>query len=140
MPISARRAQAGDELLSRLIPTVRFQADGLAPGGPQRVRFARVPPDAEVGDAVGASGRGIRYTLDGSAPYASRPAEEDAPAGGAGKPAAGAARRGADCRTYAEPVVLAKTTTVRAAAFDAAGQPVGHAGGEVFHFEKHPAP
>jgi hypothetical protein len=75
----------------------------------------------------------IRYTLDGSAPCASRAAAEDASGGGA-RLAVG------KCQTYAEPIVLTKTTTVRAAAFDAAGQPVGHAGGEVFYFEKPAAP
>jgi hypothetical protein len=137
----ARRAQAGDELLSRLIPTVRFQADGLAPADPNAFdspvfhQTLRVAMRSELPAAE------IRYTLDGSAPYASRAAAEDAPAGGAGKPAAGPARRaGGECRTYAEPIVLTKTTTVRAAGFDAAGRCVGHAGGEVFYFDKPSAP
>jgi hexosaminidase len=134
----ARRARAGDELLSRLIPTVRFQADGLAVADPNAFDCPVFHQTLKLAMRSELPAAEIRYTLDGSAPYASH-VVEDAAAGGAGKPAPTGPRRGGNCMTYAEPIVLTKTTTVRAGAFDAAGRCVGHPGGEVFYYDKPPA-
>ena len=122
----ARRAAATDKLLSRLIPSVRFEAAGLTASNPNTHDVPRFSGTLRLTMRSERPAAGIRYTIDGSAPTSGLP---DA------KTAKDKPRRG-KCITYTEPITLSKTTTLRAAAFDAKGNPVGHPTGEVFYLEK----
>ena len=126
----ARRAAATDRLLGRLMPTVRFEPVGL--GKPDDDTHDVPTFDRRVTVTIRSDRPAdrIRYTVDGSAPTSGLPE------GGIGK---ATPRRGGTCMTYTGPIVLSKTTTVRAAAFDARGKPVGHPTGEVFYLVK-PSP
>lgn len=125
----ARRAAATDLLLSRLIPTVRFVAVGLAAPDPNTHDVPRFSQTLRLAMRSDRPADRIRYTVDGSAPTSGLAR------GGAGKDTP---RRGGKCLTYTGPIVLSKTTTVRAAAFDGRGRLVGHPTGEVFYRDKPP--
>jgi len=125
-----RRAAATDRLLSRLIPTVRIQAEGLAE--PDR-NTHDVPVFHKMLTLSLESERPadeIRYTLDGQMPVSSVAADEPS------EPGSSLARRKSSSLTYAGPLAIAATTTVTAAAFDAKGNPVGHAAAEVYYHEE----
>ena len=125
----ARRAATTDQLLSRLIPTVRFEGVGLADADPDRYDVPRFGRTLRLAMRSERPADRIRYTVDGSAPTSGLPQEGS----GKDKP-----RRGR-CLTYTGPITLSKTTTVRAAAFDTAGRLVGHPTGEVFYLARPPA-
>ena len=123
----ARRAAATERLLGRLMPTIRFEAVGLAKPDSDLHDVPRFGRTVTVTIRSELPADRIRYTVDGSAPTSG------APAGATGKDTP---RRGGRCLTYTGPIALSKTTTVRAAAFDARGKPVGHPTAEVFYLAK----
>lgn len=125
-----RRAATTDRLLSRLIPTVRIKADGLAEPDhnmndvPVFDTKLKVSLESELPAAE------IRYTLDGQMPVSSVAAAEPI------EPGSSLARRAASSMTYTVPLEIAATTTITAAAFDAEGHPIGHAAAEVFYHQE----
>ncbi len=126
----AQRAAATDQLLSKLIPTVRIRATGLAAEDRDRYDVPRLHEPMTVILESELPAAEIRYTLDGQPPKSS-PA---VPAAGDAKP--NPAPPATSSRTYCEPIVIDKTTMIRAAAYDADGKPVGYPTGEVFYYEE----
>ena len=126
----ARRAAATDRLLSRLIPTVRIKANGLAEPDHNMNDVPVFHTKLTVSLESERPAAEIRYTLDGQMPVSSVAAAEPS------EPGSPIARRVSSSLTYTGPLELETTTTVTAAAFDAEGHPVGHAVAEVFYNQK----
>jgi N-acetyl-beta-hexosaminidase len=126
----ARRAAATDRLLSRVIPTVRIKADGLAEPDHNMNDVPVFDTKLKVSIESELPAAEIRYTLDGQMPVSSVAAMEPS------EPGSSLARRAANSLTYTVPLEIAVTTTITAAAFDAEGNPVGHAAAEVFYHQE----
>jgi hexosaminidase len=110
----AQRSAAVDALLSALIPSIAFEAKGLAV--PHENALDQKIFNEAVELTLRAEGRGaaeIRYTLDGQEP----------------------ARTTTSAHTYTGPLTFRATTTVRAAAFDGAGAPIGHETSATFYLQ-----
>jgi hypothetical protein len=126
----AQRSAAADRLLGRLMPSIRIQTAGTLAADRDRYDITRFRDRLTVTLESELPAAEIRYTLDGQAPVSTVAARTPHNAADQFAP------RAASSLTYNDPIVIHKTTIVRAAAFNAAGQPVGHPAGAAFYREE----
>ncbi|RYG37531.1 hypothetical protein EON81_06410 [bacterium] len=105
------RLGRSDSLLGALLTPIETKVEGLAALGPDDFDVPVFHETARVSFSSTTPGSTIRFTLDGQPVAATSP-------------------------VYAEPITLDATKTIRAAAFDASGRPIGYETSNTYYFER----